>query len=348
MFQLCSLIYNSSSDGVVPRLSVVIPTYQGAQILKFTLESLVRQQVSCPWEILICDDGSDDLQPSMFQDIPQVIRVYQFHTRVGYPGNLQRCIDLSQGELIMLLGQDDIVASGYLQCVVDMFLSSPNIGAISRSYYWFEDTPDVPVRAKRIPRGLREKRFVDITINSSMAEIKILLDSLDQLSGVAFRRSALQSGIGGEIFTAHIQPFIDILLCQPVRFICSTPIAVRIRSSQSRNVSSIYSHSPLSSWISVANSFPTMRLRNWISKEFVCRNYVGLLQIRNYSDQPIRYVLREMELMIRHRPMNLLSIRFWLIAALCMALPRQLLASLTDFCKPLSLYGRPKPTLESR
>jgi len=341
-------IIDSGSRGVMPTLSVVMPTYRASGLIRTALASIVSQRTTFPWEIVICDNNSKDLHPELFAGIQQTIRVYEFHSNIGYPGNLQRCIDMSRGEFLMLLGHDDVVANGYLQRLIDEFSSSSVIGAITRSYYWFDDSIDSPVRAKRIPRRLRELKSIDVTASSSFRDVALTLDSLDQLSGLAFRRSAIAIPVGSSIFTAHVEPFVDVLSRQTVRFLTSYSIAVRISSSQARNINTIYSESPVASWLRISQMFTSNSLARKVARDFVCRNYIGLLQIRNYSERPIRYVLRESKMLLQYRWMNLFSVSFWLLSISCLVLPRSILRKLVDLLKPLSLIGQSKPALESQ
>lgn len=312
-----------------PELSVLIPSYKGVKLLRETLDSIVNQTVDFSWEIVICNDGSGDLTPNLFHDIPIPLLVIEFHDNIGYPGNLQRCFDRGRGDYLMLLGQDDIVASGYLQRIVDEFQKSPEIGAVTRSYYWFQGSTDSPVRAKRIPPHLRGVESIDVTVQSSFEDIRLVLDSLDQLSGLAFRRSMMSSSVGPDIFTAHIEPFIDIVLSHSVRFLCSYSIAVRVDSSQSRNVSAIYATSPAESWLRVSKRFSESLSRDLVAN-FICANLVGLFQIRNYSAHPFRFVLREAKLMILNRPALIFSPAFWAIFGMCIIIPRAILRRLVD------------------
>lgn len=51
---------SAQSSGVEPQLSVVLPTYNRATLLRRTLASLVQQRNPPPFEVIVADDGSAD------------------------------------------------------------------------------------------------------------------------------------------------------------------------------------------------------------------------------------------------------------------------------------------------
>ena len=56
-------------------LSVIIPTYNRAALVRAAVDSALRQSVP-PHEVLVCDDGSTDdtlaLLRTVFADVPKV------------------------------------------------------------------------------------------------------------------------------------------------------------------------------------------------------------------------------------------------------------------------------------
>ena len=50
-----------------PKVSVVLPTYNGAAFLGESITSIVRQSLSS-WELIIVDDGSTDSTPEIIQE----------------------------------------------------------------------------------------------------------------------------------------------------------------------------------------------------------------------------------------------------------------------------------------
>lgn len=97
-----------------PEISVIIPTFNRADILARTLESLLQQSLSSDrFEIVVVDDGSEDETPRVVEDFcredgPQIRYFFQNQQFKGAASNLG--IQKSRAPLILML-DSDIVAS---------------------------------------------------------------------------------------------------------------------------------------------------------------------------------------------------------------------------------------------
>ena len=94
----------------------------------------------------------------------------------------------------------------------------------------------------------------------------------------------------------------------PIAFLPNYTIAVRVWTSQCKSVSGIYDKSPVESWIELFDTVfkeqNLAKLRPYAIINFCANNVVGLIQIRNYSRYPLIYLLREITVMVRARPLN--------------------------------------------
>jgi Glycosyl transferase family 2 len=96
------------------RVSVVIPTFNGAQTLPATLRSL-RRQTRRPDEVIVVDDGSSDPRSrALLARLPGwVTLVSQENAGPGVARNLG--IERSSGELVLPLDDDDLLAPTALE-----------------------------------------------------------------------------------------------------------------------------------------------------------------------------------------------------------------------------------------
>jgi glycosyltransferase involved in cell wall biosynthesis len=61
---------------LIPRLSVVVPTYNRAELLRLTLQSLVDQQMPRDeYEVIVSDDGSSDATPIVVESFADRLRL---------------------------------------------------------------------------------------------------------------------------------------------------------------------------------------------------------------------------------------------------------------------------------
>jgi len=97
---------------VPPLVSILIPTYNGAEHLEECLQSARGQSVSDA-EIVVVDDASTDTSHEIATRCaagdPR-IKVHRNNTRLGLANNWNRCVELAQGEWIKFLFQDDLLS----------------------------------------------------------------------------------------------------------------------------------------------------------------------------------------------------------------------------------------------
>lgn len=318
-------------------LSVLMPTYNGAVVLADTIKCLLNQELDVPWELVICDDSSTDSTVSIARSFgDKRVKVFENTTNLGYPGNLNRCLSLSQGEILFLFGQDDLLQRGSLQEAVDIFSSHPEVGAICRPYFAFDDDLKRPVRyKKRLKSQDTQTRLV--TMRSDWSDILGVFHTLDQLSGLAFRRKWVSLPFHDDVFPCHVYPFADILKKHTVAFVPTYTVAVRTWTSQCRSQSWIYDKSPVRSWVDLfSNVFPEREFqdfRTFMWRQFVGTNAVGLLQVRNYGTRPLWFFIREVREMLAIRKRNLVDPIFLGIVVYCVIVPPLLSRRIVDAFK---------------
>ncbi len=318
------------------KFSICLPTYNGAELIGDTLKSIFSQSFS-NYEIIISDDASKDNtveEIKKFQKRDKRIKIYVNKKNLGYPKNLESCRQKATGDIIYLMGQDDLLDKDALLKTNQAFLLSEDIGAVTRPYFWFYDKVEKPVRIKK---RVSDKKDVILTLNSPIEQIITMFSTLDQLSGLAYRRKYIDIPFHEDIFPCHVYPFASIFKKHPVVFLKNYLVAVRITSSQARKVSSIYDKSPMKSWAemfeSVYKEKKYEKFRKEMIENFVATNYVGLLQIKNYSRRNYLYTLREIYYLLYYRWKNVFSPAFWIFSLLALFTPPFILIRLVDWYK---------------
>lgn len=102
------------------KVSICIPTYNGAQYLEACLDSVLNQTYK-NIEILVVDDGSTDATLAILERYAasdQRIRLVRNEHNLGLVGNWNRCIEQAQGEWIKFLFQDDLLDSKCLEAML--------------------------------------------------------------------------------------------------------------------------------------------------------------------------------------------------------------------------------------
>ena len=114
-----------------PRWSVMIPTYNCAQFLRETLESVLAQDPGREqMQIEVVDDASSD-DPASVVDAVGKGRVAFFRqpSNQGQISNLSTCVERSRGEIVHVLHGDDYVLPGFYDAIGRGLASSPESGA---------------------------------------------------------------------------------------------------------------------------------------------------------------------------------------------------------------------------
>lgn len=145
----------------VPYISVCIPAYNRASQLGPLLDSILSQSLQ-DFEIVIAEDGSPERESikavaSQYDsDFPKRIRYHENEANLGYDGNLRRLIELSRGQYVLFMGNDDLLAPHALSAVVAATQDNPNVGVVLRSYSSFTADPQQP---KQIFRYFDQDRY---------------------------------------------------------------------------------------------------------------------------------------------------------------------------------------------
>jgi glycosyltransferase involved in cell wall biosynthesis len=317
-----------------PTFSVLIPAYKSAGIIGATIKSIQNQTFS-DFELIIVDDNSPDNTEKVIKDFQKKdkrIKCFRNEKNLGYSGNLEHCRQLARGKYIYLMGNDDILSSVALEKTFNAFKMDKDVGVVTRPYYWFENN-DVNC-AVRVVCPLDESSDRLISAHDGRIEFEKVIESVGQLSGLAYKREWMDLPIHPDIFPAHIYPFMSIFKKHKAVYLKDYILAVRILSSQTRSLSSIYEPSPTFTWVRMFRTiFPGKRYKNQCrcGINYMSKNYEGLVQIRNYARY--RIFLKEVCLLVKYRPKNLMAPKFWFFTLGLAVMPRFVLIPMVDWYK---------------
>ncbi|MEA5015946.1 MAG: glycosyltransferase [Candidatus Limiplasma sp.] len=98
-----------------PKFTVVTPTYNRADLIRRTIESVLKQ-TETDFEYLIIDDGSTDQTREVVEPYLQDFRIrYIYQENQGEPATVNRGWKLAKGEYFLQVNSDDPVAPELLQ-----------------------------------------------------------------------------------------------------------------------------------------------------------------------------------------------------------------------------------------
>ena len=132
-----------------PLLSVCIRSYNQERFIADAIDSVLRQETTFDFEIIISDDCSSDATISIIEDYvkryPEKVRFIKGTTNVGGPNNLKRVIQASSAKYITCLDGDDYyLSTNKLQKQVDFLESHAEYSAC------FHNTMDVNENGEKL------------------------------------------------------------------------------------------------------------------------------------------------------------------------------------------------------
>jgi glycosyltransferase involved in cell wall biosynthesis len=109
-----------------PLVSILIPTYNRAQLLQQALNSALKQHYR-NIQIIVSDNASiDDTQTVLNQGTDTRVIKYRQVKNVGSIKNINTCLSLSTGEYILVLSDDDLLMPDCISSMVEQFLAHPS------------------------------------------------------------------------------------------------------------------------------------------------------------------------------------------------------------------------------
>jgi GT2 family glycosyltransferase len=188
----------SSSD---PLASVIIPTWNGAALLREALDSL-HEQTERDFEIIVVDNGSTDETIALLEGYPEV-RLVRFETNLGFAAAANAGIRTSRGDVVALLNNDVVAEPGWLAALLDALATHPEVGSCASKMLMYNrpDTIDsagdrLGVFASNIGHGMPDG-----------GEFQTCYHVLSACAGAAaYRREALDRvGLFDERFFAYLE-----------------------------------------------------------------------------------------------------------------------------------------------
>ncbi len=179
-----------------PKVSIIMPTYNRANYIDETIESVCNQTYD-NWELIIVDDGSEDNTGEIVSQLKDERIKFYKAGRIAINGKIKNIgIEKANGELIAFIDSDDLWAETKLEKQVAALQEYPEAGFSLTGGFNFR-TVNQPVDFFYKQReGLR---YGDIFISIFKSEISTTAQSL------ILRRECLVAGGFDET-----KPFSDI------------------------------------------------------------------------------------------------------------------------------------------
>ncbi|KEO59886.1 glycosyltransferase family 2 protein [Thioclava indica] len=134
-------------------ISVILPTYNRADLIGETLESLFAQ-TRCPDEILVIDDGSTDGTAALLANYGDSLRVLR-HDNAGKAVSLNRGLASVRGDLIWIVDDDDILVPDACAHLAHALEADPTLDFCAGRHLDFTHDPVAGAKVLRAPGYMR-------------------------------------------------------------------------------------------------------------------------------------------------------------------------------------------------
>ena len=124
------------------KISVLMGIYNCADTLPEAIDSLLAQ-TETDWELILCDDGSEDETPAVAQTyqnrFPEKIILIRNPRNMGLNHTLNRCLEQAKGCFIARMDGDDISVPTRLEEEVSALEAHPEMAIVSCPMIYFDE-----------------------------------------------------------------------------------------------------------------------------------------------------------------------------------------------------------------
>jgi glycosyltransferase involved in cell wall biosynthesis len=169
----------------MPKVSVLIPTYNYAHYLDEAIQSVLNQSLQ-DFELIIVDNCSTDNTDIVVEKYlsDRRVRYYKNPANFGHVGNWNICLTYAQGEYLKFLCADDKFRSDCLEKFVYVMEQNPNVSlAVCNKQMFGKSSVTVELPLQKLHSG---KEIIYHTLNTK--------GWLGEPTCVMFRRSNLHLG----------------------------------------------------------------------------------------------------------------------------------------------------------
>lgn len=172
------------------KLSVCIPAYNRHQFIEPLLDSIIVQDYD-GLEIVICEDVSperelikNEVEKFIINNslLEGKVKYFENEINLGYDKNFRELLKKSSGDYCLFMGNDDILADGAIERILDVLQENSDVAIISRSYQWFLNTPtNIQDTVRHLPDDKLFLPGIDAT--------RFFFRRMGVLSGLVFHRN---------------------------------------------------------------------------------------------------------------------------------------------------------------
>mgnify|MGYP001809644948 CR=1 FL=1 len=152
------------------KFSVLLPTKNRLELLKFAINSVLKQTYQ-NWEIIVADNCSEDDIASYVKSLKDDRIIYtRSNTPLSVTENWNVANNLAKGDYIVMLGDDDALTYGYFEECIEVIKKFNNPEALNYAAYIYVQPNVIPTE----PKGYVSSTKNGFSFMSKLIEPEIL------------------------------------------------------------------------------------------------------------------------------------------------------------------------------
>lgn len=124
-----------------PLVTIAIPTFKRANLLKHALDSALNQKGFSDYEVIVIDDennpGSETETQKLikkYNDPKLLYYRYEGNGTLGMAGAWNKCLEMARGKWYSMLHDDDLLKENFLEEMMQILNSNPNISFLKAQH----------------------------------------------------------------------------------------------------------------------------------------------------------------------------------------------------------------------
>jgi len=165
------VVQSPAANDQLPRISVVIPSYNQGQFLEMTLRSILNQGYPNT-EIIIMDGGSTDGTVELLKRYERYVSYWVSEPDRGQAAAINKGMAMATGQLIGWQNSDDLYLPGFFHVVADALRRHPDGDLFFGNVYLIDDQNRVYQESRFVPFALRELTCLGWNLSSQAVFIQ--------------------------------------------------------------------------------------------------------------------------------------------------------------------------------
>jgi GT2 family glycosyltransferase len=124
-----------------PTVSVIVPVYNGADVIGDCIDALLHQEDAPPFEVIVVDDGSTDRTAAIVEPFAQKderLRLVRFNRNRGRYAARNAAAEIAQGSVLVFTDADCVPATHWLREMLKPFRDA-EVAGVGGSYRTLND-----------------------------------------------------------------------------------------------------------------------------------------------------------------------------------------------------------------